>query len=279
MVFLPLLFTVNLDWTLDQPEIAADLFARTGIAFLFFCLLSGGLYLFNDSIDVDRDRAHPIKRNRPIASGRISARTAGAVGLALVCCLTLSAFQLELALGWVVLSYAVLQFAYSTILKRVVLLDVGAVSAGFVLRVLAGAAAIGVQTSPWLYICSGLGALFIALSKRRSELERAGDSASDQREILRHYTVQMLDQLIGVVATSALISYSLYTFSADALPEDHSMMLTIPLVAYGLFRYIYLVHSQGAGESPERMFLTDLPLLASIVLWTSACAAILVIGR
>ena len=279
LVFVPLLFTVDLEWSPGDVASALDLFSQCGIAFVYFCLLSGGLYLFNDFLDVERDRAHPQKRSRPIAAGQISRAIAGALGIGLVAGLPFPAFALGTSFGLVVLGYAVTQFAYSLGLKRVVLLDVGIVSSGFVLRVLAGAAAIGVQASPWLFISSGLGALFIVLCKRRSELATAGDLAVEQRDSLRSYTVPFLDQLIGIVATSVLLSYAFYTFIADKLPEDHSMMLTIPIVVYGLFRYLYLVYTRNAGESPEKIIFTDAPILVSIVVWTLASAAILIVGR
>ncbi len=279
LVFLPLLFTVNEVWTPDDLASAWSLFIRVGCVFLAFCLLSGAAYLFNDYLDVDRDRAHPAKRSRPVASGLLPAPIAAGLGIALASGLMYPAFRFDAGFGWVALVYALSQFAYSLGLKRVPLLDVGIVTSGFVLRVLAGAVAIAAPVSPWLYICSGLGALFTALSKRRSELARAGDAAGDQRDALRAYTLPMLDQMIGIVATSALIGYALYTFSAPNLPQDRSMMLTIPFVVYGLFRYIYLMHTQDAGENPEKVIVTDMPTLASVILWMLASAIILTLGR
>ena len=169
--------------------------------------------------------------------------------------------------------------AYSLVLKSVVLLDVFTIGSGFVLRVVAGATALDVPISPWLYLCTGLGALFIALTKRRSELASAGDSASKQRDILALYTVAFLDQLTAIVATSALVSYSLYTFTAPNLPDNHAMMLTIPFLTYGLFRYLYLVHIRNLGENPEDIVITDVPMIISIVLWLATGAAILVAFR
>ncbi|MDP6421661.1 MAG: decaprenyl-phosphate phosphoribosyltransferase, partial [SAR202 cluster bacterium] len=175
--------------------------------------------------------------------------------------------------------YVLTTLAYSFALKSVILVDVFAIAAGFVLRVVAGAAVLSVPISPWLYLCTGLAALYIALSKRRSELASAGDSAPDQRDILGRYTLGLLDQLSGVVATSAMISYSLYTFTAPNLPDNHAMMLTIPFVGYGLFRYMYLVHSRNLGENPEDIILTDYPMMASIVLWVATAAWVLVAFR
>ena len=172
-----------------------------------------------------------------------------------------------------------MQAAYSTHLKNVTLLDVFCVASGFVLRVLGGAVVIGVPMSPWLYICAGLGSLFIALAKRRSELARAGDSAGDQRDILHTYTLGMLDQMIGIVATSAVVSYALYTFTAANLPSNHSMMLTTPFVIYGVFRYIYLVHTRDIAESPEEILIGDLPMILAVILWLATGATILLLYR
>ena len=157
--------------------------------------------------------------------------------------------------------------------------DVFAISAGFVFRAVAGAAVLQVPISPWLYICTGLGALFIALSKRRCELTLAGDAAASRRDTLDWYTQSLLDQLIAVVATSVVLTYGLYTFTAENLPDNHSMMVTIPFVVYAIFRYMYLVHTRHLGENPEDIVLTDVPLMITIVLWLATAAAILVVYR
>ena len=173
------------------------------------------------------------------------------------------------------MAYVGIQVAYSAGLKKFALLDVFCVASGFALRVMAGAAAIGAPVSPWLYLCSAFGALFIALSKRRSELAQAGESAPLQRDALSLYTIQTLDQMTSVIATSTLVSYALYTFTADNLPDNHAMMLTLPFVTYGTLRYIYLVHTRGDGESPEETLTSDVPLAASALLWIASVVAIL----
>ncbi len=279
LVFLPLLFTINEAWSLEDVSSALPLIVRSAAAAALFCLLSAAMYLLNDSLDAEKDRAHPEKRRRPIAAGLVPARLAGALGAAMAVALILPSFALDAAFGWVALSYALSQTAYSLGLKRAPLLDVGIVTSGFTLRILAGATAISAPISPWLYVCAGLGALFVALCKRRSELARAGSAAERQRPALAAYTLPMLDQMISVVAAAALIGYSIYTFSAENLPGDRSMMLTIPFVVYGMFRYIYLVHAKDAGEVPERVVLTDAPMLASIALWLLASGIILNFGR
>ena len=279
MVFLPLFFTINEAWNLDDVSQGVEFISKSGAAFLAFSVLSGATYIFNDLADADRDRAHPRKRHRPIASGRLGTKLAFTSAAVLSALALGGAFVLEPLFGAVTLGYAATMIAYSLVLKSVVLLDVFAIGTGFVLRVVAGAAALQVPISPWLYLCTGLGALFIALSKRRSELASAGDSASQQRDILGKYTLAFLDQLTAIVATSALISYSLYTFTAPNLPDNRSMMLTIPFVTYGLFRYMYLVHTRNLGENPEDIVISDVPLIISIVLWLAIGAAILVVYR
>lgn len=279
LVFLPLFFTLNEAWSLDDLPGALDMVASAALALLLFCALSGGLYLFNDVLDIERDRVHPVKRRRPVASGAIPPRVALVFGLALPLACLYPAFLVAVPFGAVALAYVVIQLAYSLGLKRAPLLDVFSVASGFVLRVVAGAAVVELPISPWLYLCTGLAALFIAVSKRRSELARAGDAASEQRDALASYTLPMLDQLTALVATSALVSYALYTFTAPNLPANHSMMLTIPFVAYGMFRYIQLVHLRDAGEDPETIVMTDPPMIVAIALWLAASATILYLGR
>ena len=278
-VFLPLFFSVNEAWALDEPQTALLFAGRAVAAALVFCLISAAVYLFNDLADIERDRAHPTKRNRPIASGALSPRLAVAAAIVLALAGLSAAFALGVPFGVVMSIYILVQAAYSARLKNVALLDVFSVASGFVLRVLAGAVVIGVPISPWLYICAGLGSLFIALAKRRSELARAGESAGEQRGILGAYTLGMLDQMIGVVATSALVSYALYTFTADNLPDNHAMTLTLPFVLYGLFRYIYLVHTRDIAESPEEILMSDRPMILAVILWIAAASAILLIYR
>ncbi len=278
-VFLPLFFSVNEAWTLDDTQAALQFAARAIAAAIVFCLVSSAIYILNDLADRERDRAHPTKRNRPIASGLISPRLAAVAAVVLILAGLASALALSLGFGIVISIYVVVQAAYSTHLKNVALLDVFCVASGFVLRVLGGAVVIGVPMSPWLYICAGLGSLFIALAKRRSELARAGDSAGDQRDILHTYTLGMLDQMIGIVAASAVVSYALYTFTAPNLPGNHSMMLTTPFVIYGVFRYIYLVHTRDIAESPEEILIGDLPMILAVILWLSTGATILLLYR
>ena len=296
LVLVPIFFTINLWW--DTNDIAGML-AIVGLglaAFALFTLMSGAVYLVNDALDVENDRTHPSKRHRPIAAGVVpiplayaTAGLLGAIGLA-------ASFLMSYDLGFVALGYIGLNAAYSVALKRVVILDVAAIAAGFVLRATAGALAIdkptltriGVETpldltiSPWLYVVTALGALFIALAKRRSELAEAGDSSASQRPILSEYSLPFLDQVMAIVATSTLVAYTLYTFSGGItganVPENNAMMLTAPFVAYGLFRYLYLVHRGNSGETPEEILLTDKPFIINIALWIAAASTVLILN-
>ncbi|MDA1188680.1 MAG: UbiA family prenyltransferase, partial [Chloroflexi bacterium] len=227
----------------------------------------------------EKDRSHPRKRSRPIASGRLHVTTATLAAAALISIALAFSFVLSISFGGVAAGYLALMLFYTLWLKHIVLLDVFSISAGFVLRAVAGAAVIDAPISPWLYICTGLGALLIALGKRRSEIENAGAAAATQRDSLESYSRKLIDQFIAIVAPSTLLAYTLYTFTAPNLPDNHAMMLTIPFVVYGLFRYLYLVHTRNAGETPEEILLADKPLLASITLWLATAAVILVVVR
>ncbi len=279
LVYLPLFFTVGESWRPQELGAALDLIGKSTIAFVLFTVISGAIYLINDVVDLDSDRLHPRKRDRSIASGRLGVRAALAASFVLGAAGVAGSFALGALFGWVALGYVALMAAYSLLLKRVALLDVITIAGGFVLRVVAGAVVLRVLISPWLYACSGLGALFIALAKRRSEAAMAGEDAAAQREALGEYTLPLLDQLMAVVASSALLAYTLYTFTASNLPDNHAMMLTIPFVVFGLFRYTHLAHKGQMGEDPAEMLTADPPLIASVLLWISTVAAILVLFR
>ena len=277
VVFFVLFFTVGEKWNFDDLGQAISLLSNATIAFALFSVLSSSVYLFNDICDRDRDRQHPKKRLRPIPSNQISLPFAWIVLVGLVVFGLGFSFALEVSFGWVALTYVVLMVAYSLQLKHIVLLDVFAISGGFLLRAVAGAAVLQVPVSPWLYTCTGLGALLIILAKRRSELTAAGENAGRQRGTLEWYTEPLLDQFIAVVAPSTLLAYIFYTFTAPNLPENHSMMLTIPVVFYGLFRYMYLVHSKNVGENPEEILITDIPMIFCIAMWLATAVAVLVV--
>lgn len=252
------------------------LVAQTLAAFVAFCLISSVVYIINDVVDIEKDRAHPTKRWRPLASGQLSRRVALGAAAILAALALGGAFAWGSELGWVVLGYLALNLAYSFYLKRIVIIDVLSIAAGFVLRVVAGVVVVDVvRFSPWLYVCTTLLALLLGLGKRRHELALLEGGATAHRAILDHYTIPFLDQLIGLVTSTTIIAYSLYTFSAPNLPPNDLMMVTIPFVIYGLFRYLYLIHVRGEGGAPDELLLRDLPLLASVALWGLAAVAIL----
>jgi 4-hydroxybenzoate polyprenyltransferase len=240
-------------------------------AFAAYCAASSAAYLVNDVRDAPHDRAHPVKRMRPIARGELSPRSAYVLAAALV----VVAFALVAPLGLVsvgfLAGFLVLQAGYTLSLKHVVLIDVMAISGLFVLRAAAGAAAVHVRISPWLLLCTALLALFLALAKRRGELVLVGAEATPGRPVLEGYSLALVDQLVAIVAACTVISYSLYTFTAR---DSKAMMVTIPFVVFGVFRYLLLVHRQDLGEEPEEVLLRDVPILVCMAAW-AVCAAIL----
>ena len=239
---------------------------QAAVAFLIFCIVSSGFYLVNDVVDRQADLRHPLKRLRPIAAGEIATRRALATGIFLIGSALLCALALGLPFFLAVLTYAALMTGYNLWFKRVVILDVFVIAAGFVIRAAAGALAVGVSISPWLLMCTMLLALLIAFGKRRHELHSLPD-ARDHRRNLEHYTPTLLDQCVAVTAMGSLLVYGLYTFDAESVPQDHRLMLTIPLVAYGIFRYLYLLYRRGDGGAPETMLVSDRPLLIALGAW------------
>ena len=263
-------------WTKNLVIYSPLLFARAvfhpGAAFkatsavVSFCLLAGAIYVLNDWVDRDRDRLHPEKRLRPIASGEMS--DFAALGLGLFC--AVSGFALAWSVGkgftQVAASYVALQILYTFVLKRVVLLDVVVIALGFVIRVAGGGVAIGVPVSNWLYLCTLLLAVFLALAKRRHELASLEADADAHRAVLTQYSLPLLDQLISVVTASCILSYGLYSVSSETVEKVGSdrMKFTVPCVLYGFFRYLFLIHRRGAGGSPERVLLSDTPILITV---------------
>ena len=252
-------------------------FVETLAAFAIFCALSGVVYLTNDVLDRATDRNHPLKSRRPIASGLIPVPLALGSAVALA----LAALGGSLALGWrfflVAVAYLVLNTMYSVFLKHIVILDVLTIAVGFVLRAAAGAVAINVAISHWLFVCTILLALFISLAKRRHEIVLLAEGATTHRPILGEYSPYLLDQMIGIAAGSSLIAYILYTISPENAEKFGTpwLDLTIPFPLYGIFRYLYLVHRRDGGGSPADMLLSDYPLLACVVCWVVAVAIII----
>ena len=268
VVFAPLVF--------DEKLFTPYLFGRTLLAFALFCLISSTVYIINDLVDIEKDRQHPRKRLRPLPAGVLSPRVAmAAAGVFSLVSFPL-ALWLDRGFALILLSYLLLNIAYSFYLKHLVIIDVLVIAAGFVLRVAGGVAVVGVERfSPWLYLVVTLGALFLGFGKRRHELLLLDEGADAHRAILAEYTIPFLDQLIGLVTSTMVIAYSLYTFSAPNLPDNHAMMLTIPFVLYGLFRYLYLIHVKKEGGAPDELVLSDKPLLATGVLWVLAVVLVL----
>ena len=260
----------------DRKLLNLHAFLQTLAAFVLFCLLSSSVYLINDILDRESDRAHPIKKNRPIASGNLPVGLALATGILLLLVSLIGAFLLSHGFFFISLVYFTLNLIYSIWLKHIPIIDVLVIASCFVLRVAAGVSVIEVQRfSPWLYVVTTLLALYLGFGKRRAELAvLVNDSPQSHRKVLSGYSIQFIDQLITVVSATTLISYSLYTFSAPNLPENHSMMLTIPFVLYGIFRYLFLINKHNAGGEPEEILLKDRPIQLTVLLWGVAVMVI-----
>jgi 4-hydroxybenzoate polyprenyltransferase len=241
---------------------------HTILAFILLCLMSSAVYLMNDLADIESDRQHPIKRFRPLPAGELNEGVAKVAAVLLAAGSIAAGLALSAGFGLVLLSYLLTQIAYTFWLKHIVLLDVLAVAAGFILRIAAGVTIIDVQRfSPWLYIFGGFLALFLVVGKRRHELTLLGDDAKHHRAILQEYNLELIDRMMGIITTGAVVSYSLYTFLSEGLPENHAMMLTIPFVLYAIFRYLYLIHVRNEGGAPEEIMLRDRPFQISILLY------------
>ncbi len=272
LVFAGLIFSRGL----HEPALVA----RSGLAFALFCLLSGGVYLINDVVDAARDRAHPQKRHRPVASGRLPAGIALVAGIGLLVGTTAAGFFLSVPFGMAAAAYAVLLTAYSVGLKHVVIVDTLIIAGGFVLRALAGVLVLGIEPSYWLLLCTILLALFLTFGKRRHELLALEAGATDHRPILSEYTPQLLDQMIAVVTASTLMAYALYTMAPDTYARlgTARLPLTIPFVLYGIFRYLYLLYRHDLGGNPSEHFLTDRALLVDVALWGATVVVVLYVA-
>lgn len=268
VILVPLVFDVKL---LQMQYLVPSL-----LAFGVFCALASSVYLINDLFDAEADRLHPTKKNRPIAAGLITPRSAVITAVMLPLLVLPAAYAIKPLLGLLAAVYWVQNLLYSYRLKNIVILDVMVVATGFLLRLGAGVTLVNVERfSPWMFICVGLGALLVGFGKRRHELTLMQAQASTHRIVLQEYTLPFLDLAINMAAAAILIAYSLYTFSAPNMPANHLMMLTIAPVWYGTLRYLYLLHVAGKGGAPEDLLLEDRPLLATVFVW--ALAAVLVL--
>ena len=241
--------------------------------FILFCLTSSSIYILNDIVDIEKDRCHPDKKKRPLPSGRVNLKTAIVLDILIVLCVSyFSYIMLNLKILSILFIYLFINIFYSFKLKNVVIIDVMIITFGFVLRVESGSLATGVQVSPWLFLCTILLALFLALNKRKSEIITLKDKSGAHRKILEEYSIEMLDKMLIIVTPSILMAYCLYTFSSV---QSKTMIFTIPFVLYGIFRYEYLVDKKNIGGKPEDVFGRDIPFLINIVLWVVAILIII----
>ena len=260
----------------DEKLFVTDFFIRTLLGFLLLSLISGTVYIINDLVDIEKDKLHPKKKYRPIASGALNLQFAKTIAIILPLIILPLSFWLSIPFGGLITLYLVIQVAYSFWLKHVVIIDVMMIAAGFVIRVAAGVVLVEVtRFSPWLYVVTTLLSLFMGFGKRRQELILAQNGVKNTRAILEHYNLAYLDNMIMIVATSTVMAYALYTFSAPNLPSSHWMMLTIPFVIYGIFRYMYTLLVLNSGGDPSDTLIEDRPLQLTVVLWGLSVISIL----
>ncbi|HRU38339.1 MAG TPA: decaprenyl-phosphate phosphoribosyltransferase [Candidatus Goldiibacteriota bacterium] len=265
LIYIALIFTNNL--------FNAGLFLRVTAGFFLLCFAASAIYILNDIIDRKEDAYHPDKKSRPIAKGSVSVPFASAISAILAVSALAGSFLISRDFFYVICVYLAMNILYTLKLKHAVILDIFIVAAGYVLRAIAGAVIISVAISPWLLICTSLLALFVIMAKRRHEVSTLSDAAR-HRKILSEYSVPLLDEMTSVVTASTVIAYSLYTFTSETAARHNYLMLTIPFVLYGIFRYLYLVHKKNMGGSPETVFLRDIPTIVNILLWLSATISI-----
>ena len=258
-VFAPLVF--------DRKLLGVNYLIKTTIGFVLLCAVSGTVYIINDVVDAEKDRQHPKKSKRPIASGLLDARVAIIAAILILIIALPAGFFLNPFFGGILSGYLLMQVLYSLWLKNVVIIDVMIIAAGFMMRVAAGVPLAEAPISPWLYICMTLLALLIGFGKRRHELTLLKENANAHRQSLQEYNISLLDHVISIVTASIVLAYALYTFSAPNLPEEHTMMLSIPFLLYAIFRYLYLIHVKGMGGAPEEIIFSDRPLQISVLLW------------
>lgn len=262
VIFIGIVFSLNL--------LNFNLWIDAVAAFAVFCALSGSVYLINDTLDIEKDRNHPKKRLRPVASGKLKPAHAMAFSLSIIITVIGIAYLINALFLGAAITFFLLILIYSVFLKHVIIVDIMIISTGFVIRAVAGCLAVGVLISPWLIICAFLLALFLGIGKRRHELVLLGEKSGDHRKILDSYSTEMLDQMINITTSALIMSYSLYTFFTGKI----FIMLTIPFVFYGIFRYIYLVHTENFGGEPEMLF-KDKGMLMSVVLWVLLVISVL----
>ncbi|NDJ77597.1 MAG: decaprenyl-phosphate phosphoribosyltransferase [Chloroflexi bacterium] len=264
----------------DQQLTDPDSLLRVIFAFVLLCLSASAIYVINDLVDIERDRQHPKKRNRPLPSGQLPVSWAITAAVIMPVAILGTSLAYNLALTAVLAGYLALQTAYSFWLKNIVIIDVFAVAGGFVLRVVAGVVVIDVTSfSPWLYVCAGLLALFLGIGKRRQEFILMGDKAETYRPSYKEYNLPLLDDMLRMVTTGTVLTYILYTIEAETIRSNgHKMLLTVPFVLYGIFRYLYLMHVKGEGGAPDELLFKDMPLLGTAVLWGLTVGVVLYVA-
>jgi len=266
ILFVSIIFSLNI--------LNVDMWFTVIYAFILFCMLSGSEYIINDVIDIESDRKHPVKYKRPLASGKLKKTHALVFAAILIIGVVAGSYLVNIPFLIISISYLILILFYSLILKHLIIVDLLVISIGFVMRAVAGGIAINVRISPWLIVCTFFLALFLALGKRRHELNLLGNKAGDHRKNLAEYSNEMLDQMINITTGALIISYSLYTFFV----ENYYMMLTIPVIIYGLFRYLFLVHSRNYGGEPEMLF-KDKGMVFCMLLWIILAVGVLYIDK
>ncbi len=282
LLFIPLLFALPQLTTPSAPPLSTTIL-RALAGFALFCLFSSSIYLINDLRDRERDRLNPRTAKRPIASGALKPGIALAAVIVILPLTFVLSYLLSPWFALVGAIYIAKDLGYSFGLKHVVIIDVFLIAAGFTIRAVAGALAIGVTISPWLYMVTTLGALFLGLNKRKHEILLLSADAGSHRKVLDDYSPALIEEMLAVVTASTVMAYALYTFTADNLPQrlkdNHLMMLTVPFVLYGIFRYLYLVYQKNQGSTPEEVLLRDRPLLVCIILWGLTAGLLLLLFR
>lgn len=275
LVFAAFVFSAGDAWQLDDAGSWAPLLWRTAAMAALWCLASSATYLVNDVFDRDRDQLHPTKRYRPVARGAVSPHTAVATALVLNVVAIPLAFALDLVAGVVLFGYVLLMAAYSWELKRVAIVDVIVLTSGVIGRAVSGATTIDVEISPWLYVCAGAAAFFFAISKRWAEFRDLGDSAARHRDALGVYTGEVLTQMLIISGAAALLAFALYTIESDNVPESGAMALTIPFVAFAMFRYLLLLNGARRGDPPDQILFTDPQILLAMAGFGGVALAVL----
>ena len=277
VVFAALAFSAGEAWHLSEPGTWWPLLWRSGVLFGLWCLVASGIYLINDIVDREVDRLHPRKRLRPIASGALPVRVAWVASAVLILGGLPVAFLLDLSAGGILTGYVVVNLAYSFGLKRVAILDIIILCSGVVARAVAGAAVIGVTISPWLYVCTSFGAFFFATSKRWAEFRQLGEEAASHRPSLAHYTGEVLNQLLTISAAAALLGYALYTIESERVPRNGAMAITLPFVAFALFRYLLLLNGRRSTDAPDQIVFTDPQILVAVAGFLATAMTVLLV--